>query len=332
MIINSVVIGTGVGLKHIRALNQISGSKVLAICEQDKLKHNDLKKKFKKVIILSNYQQILKLKQKIDLISVASYDSAHFKQIKLLSNVCKNFIVEKPLVTTPSELIKLRNIVKNKKIKIFSNLVLREVRMFKYIKKIINKKNVYNIEADYLWGRLHKLFEWRSKEKNYSLTLGASIHMIDIINWLVDDLPVSVFTKGNKILTKNSKFKKFSFLTHLLQFKNGLIVKISANAGSIHPHFHEIKIFQNNKTFISNISNQLLITKNKNKFKINKLKARYPDKKNREQLIKSFVQAIKKNTDTEPSFNYLCNLMQICFAADQSLKNKMEIKIKYFRK
>ncbi len=330
MIINSVVIGAGIGLKHVEAINSVLNTKVIAICEKNYTKRQLLKKRFKKIKILSDYKNIFDLKRKVNLISIASYDSDHFDQIKSLSNICKNFIIEKPIVTTPSELIRLRNIVKNKKIKIFSNLVLREVRMFKFLKKKLNKGKIYNIEADYLWGRLNKLFEWRLNDKNYSLTLGASIHMIDIVNWMLDELPVSIFSKGNKIATRESKFKKYSFLTHLLQYKNGIIVKISANAGCIHPHFHEIKIFQRDKTFISNLNSQIVIKKNKNNFKIKNLNFPYPDKSNRKELIKSFIKSIKNNQEIKPSFNYLCNLMQICFKADQSLKNNKEIKIKYF--
>ena len=331
MKINSVVIGAGIGVKHVDAINSVSNTEVIAICEKDNIKRNYLKKKYKNIQIISNYKDIFSLNKKINLISIASYDSDHFKQIKILSKICKNFIVEKPMVTTPKELEELRKIVKEKKLKIFSNLVLREVRMFQYLKKKTIKNQIYNIEADYLWGRVQKLFGWRLKEKNYSLTLGASIHMIDIVNWLIDELPVSIFTKGNKIATKKSKFKKFSFLTHLLQYKNGLIVKISANAGAIHPHFHNIKIFEKNKTFISNLNNQLLISKSKNKLKIKRLNLSYPDKKNRKKLIQFFVNSLKKNKAISPPFNYLCNLMQICFSADQSLKNKKEIKIKYFK-
>ena len=331
---NVVIIGSGVGLKHLEALNEIDQTKVIAICEKNRSRRVYLKKKFTNIEIISDYKKIFNIKDNIDLISIASYDSDHFKQIKSLSTICRNFIVEKPMVQTPHELKELRKIVKKKKLKIFSNLVLREVELFKFIKKNISKNKIYNIEADYLWGRIYKLFEWRSKEKKYSLTLGASIHMIDIVNWLVDDMPVSVFTKGNKISTKKTKFKKSSFLTHLFSYKNGLIVKISANAASAHPHFHEIKVFQKNKTLISNLNNQLIITRNlsnKNKFKIQKLKLPYPDKQNRKKLIKSFVKSIKNNRSPNISFKYLCNLMQICFFADLSLVKKKEIKIKFFK-
>lgn len=331
MKINSVIIGAGVGIKHAEAINSIKGSKLIAICDKNKDKHNLIKRKFKGTKVLSNYKDIVFLKKKINLISIASYDSDHFEQLNFLSKICKNFIIEKPMVTTFDELIKLRKLVKKKKLKIFSNLVLREVRMFKFIKKNFDKNKIYYIEADYLWGRLYKLFEWRANEKNYSLTLGASIHMIDLVNWLIDDLPIKVFTKGNKNLTKNSSFKKFSFLTHFLEYKNGLIVKISANSGSIHPHFHDIKIFQKDKTFISNLTNQLLILKKQDKFTIKKTNLPYPDKKNRKMLIKNFIECLRNNTTIKPSFDYLSNLMQICFAADYSLKKKIEVKIKYFK-
>ncbi len=48
----------------------------------------------------------------------------------------------------------------------------------------------------------------------------------------------------------------------------------------------------------------------------------YPDKENRKKLIKSFINILRNKKSINPSFDYLCNLMQICFAADQSLKKK----------
>ncbi len=330
MIFNSVVIGAGVGLKHVEALNSHRNCKVISICEMDRSKHHYLKRKFPRIKIIQNFREIFRFKEKINLISIASYDSDHFNQLNSLSKICKNFIVEKPIVLSPLELKKLRIIVKKKRLKVFSNLVLREVRLFKKIKKEIDVKKIYNIEADYLWGRINKLYGWRSKIKNYSLTLGASIHMIDLINWLIDDLPLSIITKGNKIVKKNSEFKKNTFLTHLLTYKNNLIVKISANAPSVHPHFHEIKIFQKDKTFISNLTNQIMISKYQKRFKIKKLDFPYPDKENRKKLIWSFVNELLKERNNSLSFNYLCNLMQICFSADESLKKKKEIKINYF--
>ena len=77
--------------------------------------------------------------------------------------------------------------------------------------------------------------------------LGASIHMIDLVNWMINDLPISIFTKAIKLVQKKV-ILKHSFLTHYLTYKNNLIVKISSHATSVHPHFHELKIFEKDKT------------------------------------------------------------------------------------
>jgi len=65
MKINSVIIGAGVGIKHAEAINSIKGSKLIAICDKNKDKHNLIKRKFKGAKVLSNYKDIVFLKKKI---------------------------------------------------------------------------------------------------------------------------------------------------------------------------------------------------------------------------------------------------------------------------
>ena len=83
------------------------------------------------------------------------------------------------------ELIQIEKLRKRypKKV-ISSNMVLRANPRSGYLKKLYeeNKFNkLYFIEADYYWGRVEKLFGWRARISNYSLILGASIHLIDLI-------------------------------------------------------------------------------------------------------------------------------------------------------
>ena len=107
-------------------------------------------------------------------------------------------IIEKPLCLNFNQLKKIYLLSKqNKNIKLTSNLVLRTNSLFKEFKKRINKQKIFYIEGDYIWGRKEKLFGWRSKIKEYSLTLGAGIHIIDLINWLTGLKPISVFALVN---------------------------------------------------------------------------------------------------------------------------------------
>ncbi len=188
------------------------------------------------------------LDKEINLVSIASYDNYHFSQIVKCIKNKKNIIVEKPMCLKISELKKINKLLINKNIKILSNLPLRVNSFFLNLKKKIPKNMIYYMEADYIWGRPNKLLDWRSKIKDYSITLGAGIHVIDLVMWLLNSRPISVQSFGNNLGTRKTTFKKKSFALFVFEFPNELIVKITANAASIYNHFHELKIFTKNET------------------------------------------------------------------------------------
>ena len=59
----------------------------------------------------------------------------------------------------------IKKLILKSNVKIMSNMVLRVNDLFINIKKKISKDNIFYIEADYIWGRINKLFGWRSKNK-----------------------------------------------------------------------------------------------------------------------------------------------------------------------
>tara|TARA_B110000503_G_C7148436_1_gene414019 strand:+ start:527 stop:1519 length:993 start_codon:yes stop_codon:yes gene_type:complete len=330
MKIKAAVIGMGIGNKHLEAIENYKGSIVKIICEKNKNKILRLKKKFPDKIITSNENVIFDNKE-INLVSIASYDNYHFSQIVKSIKSNKNIIVEKPMCLNLKELKIISRLLKLKKTKITSNLVLRVNSLFKNFKKKIDKENVFYIEADYLWGRREKLNGWRSKIKDYSITLGAGIHMIDIVMWILNLKPKYVTAYGNDIATKNSKFKKKSFAVYIFEFPKKILVKITANASGIFNHFHEMKIFQKNNTLIHNFNGSFNFKKINKITKVSRLNTKYPDKENRKKLIHNFIDSLlNKDKKTIVSLKEQINLMNICFAADKSLNNGSRIKIKYF--
>ena len=332
MKIIAAIIGMGIGEKHIEAIDNYKFSKVLIICEKNKKKIKYFKKKYPKKIITDDENLIFSNKE-INLVSIASYDDHHYRQILKCFSTNKNFIIEKPMCLKFYQLKKINSLLRlNKKVKMFSNLTLRANSLFIYIKKNIDVKKIFYIEADYIWGRFFKLFEWRSKLVDYSLTLGAAIHMIDLVVWLLKDKPLTISSYGNNISTKGTSFKKKSFMVYILKFKNNLIVKITANATAPHEHFHELKVYQNNKTFINSIFGPYLIERSNKKNVLKKINKNYPDKKNRRNLIRSFIDYLLKNKNKNPiSHKEQIDLMSICFYADKSLKENKEQKINYLQ-
>lgn len=331
MKINAAVIGMGIGNKHLQAIENYKGSTVKIICEKNKKKIQYLKKKFPQKKITSN-ENIIFNDNNINLVSIASYDNDHFSQIIKSVKSNKNIIVEKPMCLNINQLRIIYKLLKSKKIKITSNLVLRVNSLFKNFKKIINKKNIFYIEADYLWGRVEKLSGWRSKLRNYSITLGAGIHMIDIVMWILNLRPIYVTAFGNNKATKNSKFKKKSFAVYIFEFPKNIIVKITANGPGVYNHFHEMKIFQKEKTLLHNVNGTLKFERNMKKTQFLKVNSKYPDKKNRKKLIQNFIDSLLfKDKKSLVTLKEQIDLMNVCFTADKSLTNKKRIKIKYFK-
>ena len=328
----AAIIGMGIGQKHLDAIENYKNSVVKIICEKDLKKINFLKKKYPEKEITSNVNKIFENKN-VNLVSIASYDDTHYEYILKSIKTGKNIIVEKPLCLTLKQLIDLNQKLRlNRKVKIISNLVLRVNDLFLKIKNSINKKKIFYVEADYLWGRKYKLYYWRSNIKNYSITLGAGIHMIDLIMWLLESRPISVMSYGSRKDTYGTNFKKNSLGIYIFKFPNDIIVKISANATGAFEHYHELKLFEKNKTYYSSFGGSYIFrSRNKKTFKT-KLNSNYPDKKNRKKLIRNFIDHL-----LNPRKKCLMNLkdqvdlMTVCFYADKSLKTKKEQKIEYLQ-
>jgi predicted dehydrogenase len=323
--INAGIIGFGIGQKHFEAIENYKKAKVKIICEKNLNKISILKKKFPNIRITNNENEIF-INKEINLVSIASYDDDHYPQILKCIKNKKNIIVEKPMCLTVSQLRHIKKLISKSDLKITSNLVLRVNDLFMNIKKKVIKDKIFYIEADYIWGRKNKLFGWRSKIKDYSLILGAGIHVIDLVMWLLKKRPRSVIAVANKIVTSKTVYKKNSMALIILEFPGNIIAKITANAAAIHEHFHEIKIFTSNKTINNTLNGSFTFTKDTSK----KNKYSYPDKVNRKRLIQNFLDCIiNKNKKAIISEKEQFDLMSVCFAAEDSIKKNKRIKIRY---
>ena len=330
--IYSAVIGLGVGMKHFDTIRKNKNCEVKMVCDKNTKILKDLKKKYKNIHFTSDDNEIFKNKE-INLVSIASYDDDHFDQvIKSLKNN-KHVIVEKPICLNYAELKKISKILKKKNsLRLTSNLVLRTEPIFKEIKKTISKKNFGNIsiiEADYIWARPWKLEGWRSRIKEYSIIHGAAIHMIDLVNWLLDKRPSEVIALGSKNMNLR-KYKKVSDCILLLKYDTNISVKISVIATSPYKHFHELKIFSNKHSLIHNIDKSKIMKGFEKKNKTTNLKESYPQKKNRSFLINNFINSLlDSNHKHIINQNEVFNSMCIALAAEKSLKNFKKVKVKY---
>ena len=327
------VIGLGVGIRHVRSFESHPNCEIVSVCDflDEKLakekEHNPFLKSTK------DANQILE-DPDIDIISVASYDNYHSSQIIQAINARKHVMAEKPLCMNIDEMVQIQAAHKqNSDIKISANHVLRTNPRFKRFKTdIANGKfgDIFYLEGDYYWGRRHKLFGWRAEMDFYSIILGAAIHMIDLVMWLMNAKPISVQAVGNDIASINTSLKYNSFAVILLQFENGIIAKLTGNGGSVHPHFHGLKIFGTEQTAIHTLTEAYNLHTSDINSELVPITEPYPEKKVREKVIHSFVDSIL-DPSISPLVSYqdVYDVMSVCFAAEEAMNSGKSISIEY---
>tara|TARA_B100000963_G_scaffold83164_1_gene70876 strand:- start:20260 stop:21255 length:996 start_codon:yes stop_codon:yes gene_type:complete len=325
----AAVIGFGVGKYHALNIQRNSKSSIKYICDFDESKKKEIKKLFPKTIYLKSPLKIFNDKD-VNLVVIASFDNYHYEHILKSIRSEKNIFVEKPFCLTFDEYNRIICELKNKKISISSNLVLRTNKHFIKVKKNYNQfGNIYYLEGDYNYGRMFKITSgWRGKIPYYSVFLGGGIHLLDLIIWLKQKKVTEVFCSGNNLSTKKTKFKYNDFVVTVIKFEDGSLAKITSNFSSITNHHHLLKVYGTKKTFFYDFDRNYVFKNRKDK----KLKFNKNSFANREKskVLVSFVKSLlSKKHKSIVNFIDIQNMMSISFAINKSLKTNKTVKVKY---
>jgi len=190
---------------------------------------------------------------------------------------------------------------------------------------------VYYLEGDYLWGRIHKLKDgWRKDIPDYSIILGAAVHMIDLIMWVMGDKPIEVQGYGNQIATEGTALQYNDFGVVLLKFENGTIAKITANGGCVYPHFHRVAAYGTAKTFLHDLSGGIWLDSSDPKATPIDIAEAYPGVTEKGKVITSFIDSIVDES-AEPlvSGEDVFDTMSVCFAAERSIAAGRPVEVEY---
>ncbi len=332
--LNAAIIGLGIGEKHIDAFNNHPECEITAVCDFDRTKLEKVSEKYPDVNVTQNADEIL-TDPDINVVSIASYDNFHADQVLKALQYDKHVFVEKPICLQPDEALAIRKTLKNKSgIHLSSNLNLRTCPRFIRLKQAVQSGEMgrlFFLEGDYLWGRIQKLTDgWRKDMAFYSVIYGAAVHMIDLILWVTNQQPVEVTGYGNRIATEQSDLRYNDFAVILLKFGDGMIAKISANGGCVHPHFHKIAVFGSKKTFLNDLSGGMFLTSRELGAERMEVAEEYPAVNEKSGIITSFINSIlSTNPLSIVTADDVFSTMSVCFAAEEALKEGKTVKIKY---
>lgn len=298
------VIGLGVGEQHARTFAALEGCELRWLFDLDPEQASAVRERLGAGEIAGSYEDILQ-DGAVDIVSIATFDHLHFDQVKAAFEAGKHVFVEKPLCRTAGELDAVKEAwEKAGKPHLWSNLVLRQAPLFQWLKNEIDGGrlgDIYAFDGDYLYGRLEKITKgWRSDVPDYSTMEGGGIHLIDLMIWLCGERPSTAATEGSNIATRETDFGYNDFMATIFRFPSGLVGRITANFGCMHPHQHVVRVFGTKATFIYDDQGPRLLKSRDEGAKAESIDADpLPDGKG--VLIPDFVDAILKGRDPAPA-------------------------------
>lgn len=334
--LNVGVIGLGVGERLAATFSAIPDCRLVAICDKDADKLAEVGNRFPTAQRFADADALIHC-DGIDVIAIASYDDAHSNQIVSALDAGRHVFAEKPLCQSAVELAAIREALKrNPSLRLSSNTLLRNSPRFRDLRNRISGGDMgrlYCIEADYLYGRFHKILDgWRGNIPGYSVMLGGGIHMIDLVLWLCGERPVDVSATGNAIVSEGSKFEGPDCVMALLNFPSGLIAKVGANFGCVHPHYHRLAVWGTKATFENTLAapgrTASIWNTSDPAHEPLRLDTAYPGV-DKGVLIPSFIDAILGRGPAEVEEDDVFAAVSVCLAIDMARKSGHRTAVAY---
>lgn len=331
--IKAGIIGLGVGEQHIEGYERHPDCQVIALCDSDPEKCKMAMQKYPDLTIVKDATEILD-DPAIGIVSIASYDNCHYEQIVRAIGNNKHLFVEKPFCMHEQEAAHIRSLLNSKpRIRISSNLILRKSPRLIRLKEQIRTGElgkIYYVEGDYNYGRLHKITHgWRGKIDYYSVVYGGGVHIADMLLWLTGDEVSEVSAYGNNIASKESCFRFNDMVVGILQFKSGMVGKVSVNYGCVYPHFHKLEIYGTEATFVNGIPFGSFYSSRDPGVKPAQVCDEYPGT-HKGDLLQDFVSSVLDGTDPGISIDEIFASMSVCFALEKSMTLNKPVKVTYY--
>ncbi|MBI4343015.1 MAG: Gfo/Idh/MocA family oxidoreductase [Candidatus Omnitrophica bacterium] len=321
-VLGVAVAGLGVGAQHARAYAATGRCDVRYLYDVDSAKSRELSERLGTGRAAERFEQLLE-DPEVDVVSIASYDDAHVGQVIAALRAGKSVFVEKPLCRSMAELETIQRTWEAHGCRpLASNLVLRAAPLYQRLRARIEAGelgSLYAFDGEYLYGRLSKITDgWRKDVPDYSVMQGGGVHLVDLMLWLTGQRPVAVTARGNRICTAGSAFRYHDYVAAAYEFPSGLIGRITANFGCVHPHQHVVRVFGTAATFLYDDAGARLHTNRDSSVPSTRLaEAALPESKG--DLIPAFVRAVAQGEDLRVQTQQEFDVMRVTLAADEAL-------------
>jgi predicted dehydrogenase len=327
------VVGLGVGEQHAREFATHPACLLTALCDRDAAKLECVGASAPAARRYTRAEDLID-DPDVAIVVVASNDDEHYAQVVRALRAGKHVFAEKPLCLSFGQLKDIQHAWRDSGgRRLSTNTILRRSARFRWLYDAANNGRlgrIFAIEADYVYGRLHKLSGgWRGRIPNYSVMLGGGIHVADLVLWITGERPTEAFAVGSDLGSQGSGFSGNDLVLALLRFESGLVAKIGANFASVHPHFHRFVVYGTEATFENTISGPArLWTSRVGTDPENYVDASYPGVR-KGDLIPAFVNAVLGQGESDVPEPDVFATLSVCLAIDQSAAERRPVRVEY---
>ena len=327
------IIGLGVGEQHIAGYEAHPAARVTALCDFDEARLAEVAQRHPGRRLYADAAELI-ADPELDVVSIASYDSAHFEQVAAALRAGRHVFVEKPLCQRRSEAEELWALWRERPgLRLSTNVPLRMSPRFAELRGWIadgRLGELYYVEGDYDYGRLWKITQgWRAEEAFYSVVLGGAVHVVDLLLWLTGRRVVEVCAQGSRKATEATRFAYDDLVVATLTFDDGTIGKVSANFAIVHPHFHALKICGTNGTFVNRLGDAELWTPSGDGARPEPVATAYPGMR-KGDLLHSFVESIVSGATAVVPGEDVFETMAVLFAIEEAAASGDRVRVRSF--
>lgn len=324
------VIGLGVGERHVRAYQALEHVEVSAICDIDGDKLTCIADRYGISGRHQDYRRLLD-DPNIAAVSICSYDDVHCEQALAALAAGKHVMIEKPVALHRGELERLVRAQQDSGLLLSSNLILRRCPRFKALRDMVRAGDfgeLFYMEADYLHQILWKITEgWRGRMAFYCVTYGGGIHMIDLMRWIAGLEVREVTAMAAKKSTAKSHFAYPDLMTSLLRFEGDLLAKSTTSFAVRRPQIHTLNIYGDRMSFENGNGPARLFHGDRVEDET-PMELPYPGV-DKGDLLADFIAAIRTNREPDVSAKDVFRVMDICFAAWESVQKRAMQPVSY---
>ncbi len=203
------IIGSGRwGLNHVKTAVSLIENKNIYVCDTNLAAKDKIKTISEEINFTEDINEVINNRE-ISAIIIASPAETHYDIAKKMLENNKHVLVEKPITLKSEEAIELNEIANKNNLKLMVGHVLLYHPAILYIKETIQKGELGKLQ--YIYSNRLNLGAVRSEE---NILWSFAPHDISIIQFLVENEPISITARGETFLQKNIEDTTITYLKY----------------------------------------------------------------------------------------------------------------------